>query len=92
MTNEISVTHKRCINRIRILRLDNGWSQKETANHLDMKPTSYSDLEQGAKRIDLDKLITIANVFKVPVGFLANGERDGLSFKRKEQIGRLFDL
>ena len=57
-----------------------------------MKPTSYSDLEQGAKRIDLDKLITIANVFRVPVGFLANGEREGLSFERKEQIGRLFDL
>tara|TARA_B100000886_G_scaffold338213_1_gene300556 strand:- start:478 stop:756 length:279 start_codon:yes stop_codon:yes gene_type:complete len=92
MMKKISIEHKKMIRRIKILRGERGWPQTETADRLGMVRSSYADIEAGTKRIDLDKILAIANVLKVPVGFLINGERGDLSFERKEQIGKLFDL
>ena len=92
MKKALSTLHKKFLQRVKLLRDEKNWSQKETANYLGMKPTSYSDLEQGAKRIDLDKLVAIADLFEVPAGFLINGERGDLSPKRRSEINDLFDL
>tara|TARA_B100000886_G_scaffold338213_1_gene300557 strand:- start:882 stop:1160 length:279 start_codon:yes stop_codon:yes gene_type:complete len=92
MKKALSTLHKKFLHRVKILRLEKNWSQKKTADYLGMKPTSYSDLEQGAKRVDLDKLVAIANLFAVPVGFLINGERGDLTPKRRSEINDLFDL
>jgi len=89
---KLSEDHIKFLNRIKILRDEKGWSQKNTAIYLNMKPTSFSDLEQGAKRVDLDKLIKMAKLFDVTVGFLVAGEREGLTDQQKERVNRRFNL
>ncbi len=84
--------HRRCIERVKRLREALGYSQIKMAGLVKMKPTSYSDLEAPAKRIDLDKIITLANYFDVPVGFLAAGERKECSPGQLKRIQRIFDL
>ena len=92
LKKKISVEHKKMIARIKILRGERDWSQIETADRLGMVRSSYADVEAGAKRIDLDKIVAIANLFTVPVGFLINGERGDLSPKRRDEINVIFDL
>ena len=84
--------HRRCIERVKRLREALGYSQIKMAGLVEMKPTSYSDLEAPAKRIDLDKIITLANYFDVPVGFLAAGERANCTAAQLKKIQRIFDL
>ncbi len=43
-----------------------------------MKGASYSDIEACNKRIDLDKLVKLAKVFEVTVGFLVEGTLEGV--------------
>ena len=90
--DNLTEAHIRFLSRLKILRDEKGWSQKNAALYLGMRPTSYSDLEQGAKRVDLDKIIKLAELFSVSVGFLIAGERGDLSDAQRERINNRFNL
>ena len=90
--NNLTEAHSKFLSRLKLLRDEKGWSQKNAALLLGMKPTSYSDLEQGAKRVDLDKILKLAELFDVSVGFLIAGERGDLTDAQTERINRGFNL
>lgn len=90
--DNVTEAHSKFLSRLKLLRDERGWSQKNAALYLGMKPTSYSDLEQGAKRVDLDKIIQLAKLFDVSVGFLVAGERGDLSDAQRERINNRFNL
>ncbi len=90
--DNLTEAHGKFLSRLKILRDEKGWSQKNAALLLGMKPTSYSDLEQGAKRVDLDKILKLAELFDVSVGFLIAGERGDLTDAQMERINNRFNL
>lgn len=90
--DNLTEAHSKFLSRLKLLRDERGWSQKNAALYLGMKPTSYSDLEQGAKRVDLDKILQLATLFDVSVGFLIAGERGDLTAAQRERINNRFNL
>lgn len=90
--DNVTEAHSKFLSRLKLLRDERGWSQKNAALYLGMKPTSYSDLEQGVKRVDLDKIIQLAKLFDVSVGFLIAGERGDLSDAQTKRINNCFNL
>lgn len=63
-----------------------GWNQLSAAYHCGMKGASYSDIEACNKRIDLDKLVTLAKVFEVTVGFLVEGTLEGVPTETRKKM------
>lgn len=52
-------------NRIKKVRLKAGFSQEQLAEILNVTPSYMSHLERGTSKINLTKLITIANTFSL---------------------------
>lgn len=89
---EPSVHHRRFVQRLKIMREAWGMSQEKVAGLMGMKTSSYSDIEALVKRVDLDKIVQLAEFYQVTTGFLLEGERCGLSAQRGQQIDELFNL
>lgn len=81
-----SVEQRRLAERLKRLRSMRGWNQLSAAYHCGMKGASYSDIEACNKRIDLDKLITLAKVFEVTVGFLVEGTLEGVPTETRKKM------
>tara|TARA_R100000951_G_C2607025_1_gene169995 strand:- start:329 stop:616 length:288 start_codon:yes stop_codon:yes gene_type:complete len=81
-----SLEQRRLAERLKRLRSMRGWNQLVAAQHCGMKGASYSDIEACNKRVDLDKLVTLARVFKVTVGFLIEGTLEGVPLESREQM------
>ena len=72
--------------RCQYLRERKGWSQRETAIALNWSASSYRDVEQNQKRCLLADATEIANLFEVPLEWLALGETDRLSDDMKAEL------
>lgn len=51
--------------RIREVRKNRGWSQSEMAERLNVALKTYQNLESGATRIDIERLVQIASILGV---------------------------
>ncbi|MCM3130933.1 helix-turn-helix domain-containing protein [Paenibacillus sp. MER 78] len=56
---------KRKLNRITILRLTKGLSQKEMADKLSISQTYYGKLERNPKNVSLEMAMKIKNILEV---------------------------
>tara|TARA_Y100000588_G_C14232270_1_gene915783 strand:+ start:537 stop:1136 length:600 start_codon:yes stop_codon:yes gene_type:complete len=69
---------KLLLERIKELRIKNGFSQSEIAARLDIKQSNYGKLERGENQFTIDKLYKLAELFEVPIFVLFySPERDG---------------
>ena len=65
--------------RIRSLREDNDYSQREIAQLINVGQRTYCDYELGKTRIPVDSLITLAKFYDVDMNYIT-----GVSDVRKE--------
>ena len=63
-----------CGNRIKALRKKNGWTQMEFAEMLEMSHSNLVKLENGYQGITIDTLLTMRELFQVPIDFILTGE------------------
>ena len=60
--------------RIKTLRKKNGWTQIEFAEMLEMSHSNLVKLENGYQGITIDTLLTMRELFQVPIDFILTGE------------------
>lgn len=56
--------------RIRDLREDNDYTQKEIANFLGIRQNSYSQIENGTNNLQIDHLIKLAKLYKTSTDYI----------------------
>ena len=61
--------------RLRELRTQRGWRQRDVAEKVFVERTSYVNYETGRTRPELDTLVRLARLYGVSVGYLL-GEED----------------
>ena len=57
--------------RIRNLREDNDYTQREIANLLNVGQRTYADYEQGNTRLPIDSLIILASFYNVDLNYIS---------------------
>lgn len=67
--------------RLRDLRTDNDYTQKQIADFLCVAQTTYSDYEHGRINIPIDSLIKLAQFYKVSLDYLVGLSGDKTSPK-----------
>lgn len=50
--------------KIRIMREMNQWSQEDMAEKMGLSITGYAKIEKGQTKLNIDKLLQIANIFQ----------------------------
>ena len=55
---------------IRSLRIDNGYTQKQIAQHLGISQNTYSQYEIGVLNYPVDSLVKLADFYNVSVDYL----------------------
>ena len=65
-----------CGNRIKALRRKNGWTPVEFAEMLEMSHSNLVKLENGYQGITIDTLLTMRELFQVPIDFILTGEEN----------------
>ena len=55
---------------IRSLRVDNGYTQQQIANYLNVKQNTYSQYEVGTLNYPVDALMKLADLYGVSVDYL----------------------
>ena len=58
--------------RLKELREDSDYTQRQIADYLHIKQNTYSQYETGAREIPLDALIKLSNLYNVSVDYLLN--------------------
>ncbi|MFT6964787.1 MAG: transcriptional regulator with XRE-family HTH domain [Flammeovirgaceae bacterium] len=61
-------------NKVRTLRLLNGWSQENMASHLKMSVSGYSKIERGESDFKISRIESIADLFKINPSELINSD------------------
>lgn len=61
--------HEKFCQRLRLLRLDRGFSQENMAVFLNMSTSGYAKIERGETTIGLDRVEQIAKALEVEIGF-----------------------
>lgn len=56
--------------RIRDLREDNDYTQKEIADFLGIRQNSYSQIESGTNNLQIDHLIKLAKLYKTSTDYI----------------------
>jgi transcriptional regulator with XRE-family HTH domain len=56
--------------RIKTLRKKHGYSQEKLAEMLNMGQNTYSDLESGKRKLDIERLFQIAQFYKISINRL----------------------
>ena len=80
--------------KIALLRRQQGWSQEELANQLDVSRQAVSKWESGASIPDLDKILKLSGLFNVTTDYLLKDEleqpdaRPGASVEMPEESHR----
>ena len=59
--------------RLKELRKQKGWTQKELANRLDIRYSHLNKYENGMHAPPLEKLIQLSDIFDVSLDFLVKG-------------------
>ena len=62
------------LRRVRELREDHDLKQRELAEYLDIKQTTYSKYELGKIDIPIDALIKLADYYQVTLDYLVDRE------------------
>jgi transcriptional regulator with XRE-family HTH domain len=81
--------------RIADLRRDRGWSQKELARRVGMKPTQISKYERGIYEPRVDVVIRLAAALEVSTDLLLTGREHPESredFRFRERLVRIDEL
>jgi transcriptional regulator with XRE-family HTH domain len=76
-------------NKVKDLRNEKGWSQKELAEKLDIHPVNMTRLEQGKSMPSVDTLIRLSDIFNVSIDYLLSDEvmqKDSAILKDKELL------
>lgn len=63
--------------KLRIIRKEMGFTQKELANFLNVSQQTYSDYENGKTEPDIDTIIKMAEILQISVDYLV-GRTDEL--------------
>jgi len=58
--------------RLKDLRLENGYTQKQIADYLIIKQNTYSQYECGQRQLPLDILIKLADFYEVSTDYILN--------------------
>jgi len=76
--------------RIKQLRKDKNWTQKELAKQVGTSPAQLNKYESGLNTPPLDRLALLAEVLNISVDFLIGGQHsDDLPIHNKRLIQRL---
>ncbi|MBI5856757.1 MAG: helix-turn-helix transcriptional regulator [Sphingobacteriales bacterium] len=59
--------------RMKSLRGRNGYIQDEVAERLNMSQNAYSELESGKRKLDIERLFQIAEIYSISVNSLLHG-------------------
>ncbi len=70
--------------KIKLLRLQKGWSQKDVAKRLRISVPAFSKIEIGITDINLSRLNQIAELFDLPTVQLLANESDEIKDYAKE--------
>ncbi len=65
--------------KITILRKQNGWSQEDLAEQLDVSRQSVSKWESGTSIPDLDKILKLSNLFGVSTDYLLKDDHEEIA-------------
>lgn len=57
-------------NVLKKFREDNNYTQKEIANYLRITQQAYANYENGKRLIDIEKLIELADLYKISLDIL----------------------
>ena len=79
-----------CGNRIKALRRKNGWTQVVFAEMLEMSHSNLRKLENGYQGITIESLITMRELFNVPIDFILTGE--GFDSELEQGLQRIIDI
>ncbi len=60
--------------KIKELRLEKGWTLRETAQKFPMSHSGYSNLENGKTPPPWDRILQIAKIYDIPLTELVNSE------------------
>lgn len=77
--------------KMKELREENGWTQRDLASHANLTPQCISLIEKGEREPGINTALLIANAFSVPLDYLVgNSEKakyytDDFSISKKEQ-------
>lgn len=74
--------------RLKKLRNEYGYTQKELSEELGIKQTTISNYEKGLRFPDADKLKEISNLFNVSIDYLINNEDKKVSHKIQYSISK----
>lgn len=58
------------IQKIKELRRKNNYSQQEVAELLNMGQNTYSDMESGKTKLDIERLYQLAALYKVQINII----------------------
>lgn len=76
--------------RIREERLKNGMTQEDVAEHINVSATYIGFIERGERSVTLEKLMLLAQCFRVPIESLCREEANDSARQGEEE--RLHDL
>ena len=69
--------------RIRNLRIDRGYTQKQVAEYLNIKQNTYSQYEIGVLNYPVDALIKLADLYGVSVDYLLGRTNSKTPYPKK---------
>lgn len=73
----------RYIKRIRELREDNDYTQKQIAEILNIGQRTYADYELGKTRIPLDSIIKLAKYYNVDMNYICGVTSKKIKFPKE---------
>lgn len=73
--------------KIMQLRKQNGWSQEDLAEKLNVSRQSVSKWESGASIPDLDKILKLSNIFGVSTDYLLKDDMEDVVYTQEEIPG-----
>ena len=75
--------------KIKTLRMEKNWSQKELAEKLEIHPVNMTKLEQGKNAPSVETLIKLSQIFNVSIDYILSDEvqnRDSAILKDKQLL------
>ena len=78
--------------RLKELRKEKGWTQKELANQLDIRYSHLNKYESGMHIPPVEKLIHLADIFQVSLDYLVKGLPMDESPIRNELLHKRFKI
>lgn len=79
---EISTTISAVCAQIKRIRNKKSLSQQEVAARLYISQTSYSQMEAGKRKIDIERVAALAKLFDVPVSYFFEALPEGNNKKK----------